>query len=134
MTFRIRGHEEASGTKYVPKEMIEYWEKRDPIINYEAFLLESDILNKKEIVKIKKKFTQVIENDIKKANAQSKIVPSLTKEINDVLHPFENTKSGNLEKLKEMRFVDSISNALELSMEKYNDLIIMGQDLSLIHI
>ena len=130
MTFRIRGHEEASGTKYVPKEMIEYWEKRDPIINYEAFLLESDILNKKEIVKIKKKFTQVIENDIKKANAQSKIVPSLTKEINDVLHPFENTKSGNLEKLKEMRFVDSISNALELSMEKYNDLIIMGQDIA----
>ena len=130
MTFRIRGHEEASGTKYVPKEMIEYWEKRDPIINYEAFLLESDILNKKEIVKIKKKFTQVIDNDIKKANAQSKIVPSLTKEINDVLHPFENTKSGNLEKLKEMRFVDSISNALELSMEKYNDLIIMGQDIA----
>ena len=130
MTFRIRGHEEASGTKYVPKEMIEYWEKRDPIINYEAFLLDSDILNKKEIVKIKKKFTQVIENDIKKANAQSKIVPSLTKEINDVLHPFENTKSGNLEKLKEMRFVDSISNALELSMEKYNDLIIMGQDIA----
>ena len=67
MTFRIRGHEEASGTKYVPKEIIEYWEKRDPILNYEAFLLESDILNKKEIVKIKKKFTQVIENDIKKA-------------------------------------------------------------------
>ncbi len=130
MTFRIRGHEEASGTKYVPKEMIEYWEKRDPIINYEAFLLDSDILNKKEIVKIKKKFTQVIENDIKKANAQSKIIPSLTKEINDVLHPFENTKSGNLEKLKEMRFVDSISNALELSMEKYNDLIIMGQDIA----
>ena len=130
MTFRIRGHEEASGTKYVPKEMIEYWEKRDPIINYESFLLESDILNKKEIVKIKKKFTQVIENDIKKANAQSKIVPSLTKEINDVLHPFENAKFGNFEKLKEMRFVDSISNALELSMEKYNDLIIMGQDIA----
>ena len=130
MTFRIRGHEEASGTKYVPKEMIEFWKKRDPILNYEAFLLESDILNKKEIVKIKKKFTEVIENDIKKANAQSKIVPSLTKEINDVLHPFENTKYGNLEKLKEMRFVDSISNALELSMEKYNDLIIMGQDIA----
>ncbi len=130
MTFRIRGHEEASGTKYVPKEMIEYWEKRDPIINYESFLLESDILNKKEIVKIKKKFTQVIENDIKKANAQSKIVPSLTKEINDVLHPFENAKFGNFEKLKEMRFVDSISNALELSMKKYNDLIIMGQDIA----
>ena len=50
MTFRIRGHEEASGTKYVPKEMIEYWEKRDPILNYESFLLESDILNKKEII------------------------------------------------------------------------------------
>ena len=130
MTFRIRGHEEASGTKYVPKEMIGFWEKRDPILNYEAFLLESDILNKKEIVKIKKKFTKVIENDIKKANAQSKIVPSITKEINDVLHPFENTKYGNLEKLKEMRFVDSISNALELSMEKYNDLIIMGQDIA----
>jgi len=130
MTFRIRGHEEASGTKYVPKEMIKYWEKRDPIINYEAFILESDILNKKEIVKIKKKFTQVIENDIKKANAQSKIIPSLTKEINDVLHPFKDTKSGSLEKLKEMRFVDSISNALKLSMEKYNDLIIMGQDIA----
>lgn len=130
MTFRIRGHEEASGTKYVPKEMIEYWEKRDPILNYESFLLESDILNKKEIKKIKKQFTSVIEDDIKKANLQSKIAASVQKELNDVLHPYDNNSIKKIEKLTEMRFVDSISNALELSMEKYNDLIIMGQDIA----
>jgi len=130
MTFRIRGHEEASGTKYVPNEMIEFWEKKDPILNFETFLLESDILNKKEIKKLKKQFTAMIEDDIKKANLQSKILPSVQKELDDVLHPFENNKSENLYKLKEMRFVDSISNALELSMEKYNDLIIMGQDIA----
>ena len=130
MTFRIRGHEEASGTKYVPKEMIEYWEKRDPILNYESFLLESDILNKKEIKKIKKQFTSVIEDDIKKANQQSKIATSVQKELNDVLHPYDNNSIKQIEKLTEMRFVDSISNALELSMEKYDDLIIMGQDIA----
>ena len=130
MTFRIRGHEEASGTKYVPKEMIEYWEKRDPILNYESFLLESDILNKKEIKKIKKQFTSVIEDDIKKANLQSKIAASVQKELNDVLHPYDNNSIKKIEKLTEMRFVDSISNALELSMKKYDDLIIMGQDIA----
>ena len=130
MTFRIRGHEEASGTKYVPKEMIEYWEKRDPILNYESFLLESEILNKKEIKKIKKQFTIVIEDDIKKANLQSKIAPSVQKELNDVLHPYENNSIKKIEKLTEMRFVDSISNALKLSMEKYDELIIMGQDIA----
>ena len=130
MTFRIRGHEEASGTKYVPKEMIEFWTKKDPILNYETFLIESDILNKKEILKIKRNFTQIIENDITKANSQTKIIPSIQKETNDVLHPFKNNTNGNLGKLKEMRFVDSISNALKLSMEKYKDLIIMGQDIA----
>lgn len=130
MTFRIRGHEEASGTKYVPKEMIEYWKKRDPILNYESFLLESDILNKKEIKKLKKQFTSVIEDDIKKANLQSKIAASVQKELNDVLHPYENHSIKKIEKLTEMRFVDSISNALELSMKKYDDLIIMGQDIA----
>jgi len=130
MTFRIRGHEEASGTKYVPKEMIEYWEKRDPILNYESFLLESDILNKKEITKLKKQFSSVIEDDIKKANLQSKIAPSVQKELNDVLHPYENNSIKKIEKLTEMRFVDSISNALKLSMEKYDELIIMGQDIA----
>ena len=130
MTFRIRGHEEASGTKYVPKEMIEYWEKRDPILNYESFLLESDILNKKEIKKLKKQFTSLIEDDIKKANLQSKIATSVQKELNDVLHPYENHSIKKIEKLTEMRFVDSISNALELSMKKYDDLIIMGQDIA----
>lgn len=130
MTFRIRGHEEASGTKYVPKEMIEFWTKKDPILNYETFLIESDILNKKEILKIKRKFTKIIENDIRKANLQTKIIPSIQKEINDVLHPFKNNTNGNLGKLKEMRFVDSITNALKLSMEKYKNLIIMGQDIA----
>ena len=130
MTFRIRGHEEASGTKYVPKEMIEYWEKRDPILNYESFLLESDILNKKEIKKLKKQFSSVIEDDIKKANLQSKIAPSVQKELNDVLHPYDNNSIKKIEKFTEMRFVDSISNALKLSMEKYDELIIMGQDIA----
>ena len=94
------------------------------------FLLESDILNKKEIKKLKKQFTSVIEDDIKKANLQSKIAASVQKELNDVLHPYENHSIKKIEKLTEMRFVDSISNALELSMKKYDDLIIMGQDIA----
>tara|TARA_B100001093_G_scaffold160146_1_gene152515 strand:+ start:2836 stop:4809 length:1974 start_codon:yes stop_codon:yes gene_type:complete len=130
MTFRIRGHEEASGIKYVPNELIEFWKKKDPILNYETFLIESGILNVKDTIKIKKKFTQIIENDIKKANSQTKIIPSAQKEINDVLHPFKNNSTKHFEKLSEMRFIDSISNALKLSMEKYDDLIIMGQDIA----
>ena len=72
----------------------------------------------------------MIEDDIKKANLQSKIAASVQKELNDVLHPYENHSIKKIEKLTEMRFVDSISNALELSMKKYDDLIIMGQDIA----
>jgi 2-oxoisovalerate dehydrogenase E1 component len=48
-TFRRRGHEEASGTKYVPKELMEYWEERDPISNYEAYLKDANIISADQI-------------------------------------------------------------------------------------
>ena len=37
-TFRIRGHEEASGTKYVPQDVLDFWTAKDPIENYQEYL------------------------------------------------------------------------------------------------
>src|SRR6478736_116095 len=64
MTFRMRGHEEASGTKYVPKELFEEWGKKDPVLNYELFLLKEGVLDSDESKKIREEIKQQIESEL----------------------------------------------------------------------
>ena len=129
-TFRIRGHEEASGVKYVPKELISEWKEKDPISNYESFLTESKLLTENDISEIKSKITEEINTNLKAAFNEDPLIPEITTELKDVFkqHIYKEIKHSN--KTSNLRFVDAISDGLFQSMEKNNDLILMGQDIA----
>jgi len=132
MTFRRRGHEEASGTKYVPTELMQEWEAKDPVDNYERFLQESEVLSATEIASIRKTLKAEIQHAVDCAFAAPTVSVSYDREISDVYAPF----TGQLEQprpqttTKEMRYVDAIREGLLLAMERHDDLIIMGQDIA----
>ena len=129
-TFRMRGHEEASGIKYVPKELIDEWNKKDPIYNYEKFLIDSKILNLKDIENIKQEISKEIESNLSISFNEEKINSSIENEISDVFRKFDFKKIKPTEKLVEKRFVDAISDGIKESMMRFDDLIIMGQDIA----
>lgn len=130
-TFRRRGHEEASGTKYVPQELMDYWAEKDPVENFEKFLLDEGILNAEGIKKIRASFKKEINKGLAIAAEEPKIVPQLDTELNDVYAPFEPIiTSPNLSKTTPKRFIDAISDGLRLAMERHDDLVLMGQDIA----
>ena len=129
-TFRMRGHEEASGIKYVPKELIDAWNKKDPIYNYEKFLLDSNILNLNDIENVKQQISKEIQSNLSISFNEEKINSSIENEILDVFRKFDFKKIKPTEKLVEKRFVDAISDGIMESMMKFDDLIIMGQDIA----
>jgi len=131
LTFRMRGHEEASGTKYVPKELMEAWAKKDPVDNYEKYLLNKKIIDQKTIDSIRKKTKKEIEDGLAIAFAEKLPEASTEKEMNDVYAPFiPVTINPSSEKKSEKRFIDAISDGLRQSMEKYTNLVLMGQDIA----
>lgn len=138
LTFRMRGHEEASGTKYVPKHLFEEWGKKDPMVNYENYLLENNLLNEKLIEEIRAEFRNEIDKGLEIAFATPEVIPDTEKELKDIYAP-NNTDSfaslgmtdGGVNKKKtKKRLVDAISDGLKLSMKKFDNLIIMGQDVA----
>lgn len=131
ITFRMRGHEEASGTKYVPQELMDEWQKKDPVVNYENFLLAESVIDASTIEKIKEQIKQEINTDLDKAFNEAPIEASLQQELGDVYAPFTyvETKPNNNSKT-EKRFIDAISDAMKQSMEKYPELVLMGQDIA----
>jgi len=131
MTFRMRGHEEASGTKYVPKELMDHWAEKDPLDNYEKYLLQEDILNQKQIDKLRTTIKNDIDQGLEKAYSESLPEASLEGELENMYAPFEQhaIKPPN-DKKSAKRFVDAISEGLKQSLEKYDELIIMGQDVA----
>jgi len=119
-TFRMRGHEESSGTKYVSDKLLKRWAKKDPIDNYEAFLLEENILSEKEVKSIKSTIKEAI----------TEIKSDISNELNDVYQKFNYQKVTPSIVVKEIRFIDAITDSLRLSMEKHNHLVLMGQDIA----
>jgi 2-oxoisovalerate dehydrogenase E1 component len=130
MTFRMRGHEEASGTKYYPEGLQEEWEKFDPVANYELYLKEIGVLTDAKENEIRETFKSEIQTGFDEANSAPAIVASLDKEITDVYAPFEQAVHAALGEKSEKRFIDAIQDALRQSMEKYPELVIMGQDIA----
>ncbi len=130
MTFRMRGHEEASGTKYYPEGIQDEWEEFDPITNYEKFLMDEGILTEA----VKEQFTAEIKKEIQDgldiAFAEELITPDEAEELKDVYAPYEQVVIKGEGKTSEKRFIDAIQDGLRQSMERYNDLIIMGQDIA----
>jgi len=129
-TFRMRGHEEASGTKYVPNKLMKKWEKKDPVLNYESFLLKEGVFSKEILAEIRKEITEEISLNLKKAFDEPVVSVSTTKELNDVVQDFVYEEVNHNSNIENIRFVDAVSQGLEQSMERYNELIIMGQDIA----
>lgn len=129
-TFRMRGHEEASGTKYVPQELMENWAKKDPVVNFQYFLREAEILDEVKEVAIKEDIVHEINDNLKIAFDEGPIEPNLTKELNDVYKDYVNQSVEPNSDTKELRLIDAISQGLYQAMEKHDDLVIMGQDIA----
>lgn len=130
MTFRMRGHEEASGTKYVPQELFDEWEKKDPVVKYEEFLLEEKIIDEAFIKSERAKIKKEIEVGLEAAFKEEVVAANTAEEIKDIYAPFEFKLTEAKGQKKEMRLIDSIANAMDLAMEKHDNLVLMGQDIA----
>lgn len=130
LTFRMRGHEEASGTKYVPKELMEHWAKKDPVENYEQYLLKNGVLTEQLIEEYKAEIKADIDTGLETAYAESLPEFKLETEVGDMFQPFEQeVKTPASESKSDKRFVDAISDGLKQSLERYDNLVVMGQDI-----
>ncbi len=129
-TFRMRGHEEASGTKYVPQDLMDYWAAKDPIENYQEYLKTLGVLTEEKEVQFKEAIIHDINEALDEAYAEENIIPNLTVELNDVyeLFVYQEVKPNN--ETQELRLIDAISEGLKQSMECHDDLVIMGQDIA----
>lgn len=130
ITFRMRGHEEASGTKYVPQELFDVWGLKDPLINFEKYLLALGVLSDKKIDKYKKEFKNEINDAIEYAFNLPEITPNITEELADVYAPFTQEVIAPSTQTRELRLCDAITEGLDLAMEKHDKLVLMGQDIA----
>ncbi|MCF8202148.1 MAG: dehydrogenase E1 component subunit alpha/beta [Crocinitomicaceae bacterium] len=130
MTFRMRGHEEASGTKYYPEGLQAEWEPKDPVSNFEAYLLQEGVLDAQAIESIKQQYKEDIQHAFDQANAAPKIVPDLAQEMNDVYAPHTFESVAPTEAATELRFIDAIQDGLRVAMQKHPELVLMGQDIA----
>ena len=130
MSFRMRGHEEASGTKYIPKKLMEMWGKKDPVDNYEAFLLKDKLITKEEIVVLKKRIKSEINAAWAIADAEASMISSPEKELADIYAPYIPEIIKPSKNKTDKRLIDAISEGLKQSMQKHDNLIIMGQDIA----
>jgi 2-oxoisovalerate dehydrogenase E1 component len=131
-TFRMRGHEEASGTKYVSKELFDLWKKKDPLSNFENYLIETNDITLSDIEKFKISFANEIKEGLQRAFDEPEIIPNLDTELSDVYKYFDYLLSATqaTSKKENIRLVDAISQGLRQSMESHSDLVIMGQDIA----
>lgn len=132
MTFRMRGHEEASGTKYVPQELFERWAAKDPIENYQQFLLDQSLLTKSEIKSIRDSCAEQIAEAEQIAFGQDRVVADAKLEVTDVLLPQakDQIQAAPPAGDRAVRFIDAISEGLSQGMETHSELILMGQDIA----
>jgi len=129
-TFRIRGHEEASGVKYVPKELIDTWAKKDPISNFEKYLTDNDIINVDDIKKIKDSLNIEINENLELAYKEPYPEIDIELQLSDVFKKFDFIDCPASSKMKHIRLVDAISEGLDEAMKKNDSLVIMGQDIA----
>ena len=131
LTFRMRGHEEASGTKYVPQKLLDEWSERDPILNYENYLIKEGLLTGAKCEKIKSSIRDKIISELEIAYSDVHPEADSHREIQDMYatHHLSAIQPKD-SKTKEMRLVDALANALDLACDKFSQLILMGQDIA----
>jgi len=129
-TFRMRGHEEASGTKYVPQDLMDTWAKKDPLENFQTYLKEEGILSESQEASFREEFIQEINEHLHMAFEEETIIANESDELNDVYKPFDYKEVAKNSETKEIRLIDAISEGLRQSMERHDNLVIMGQDVA----
>jgi 2-oxoisovalerate dehydrogenase E1 component len=141
MTFRMRGHEEASGVKYVPKHLFDMWEQKDPIKNFETWLKEENILSEGEIEEIRANTKSHIEAELAIGFNSEHLLPNTVEEVNDVYAPRINRAQTVIDNSSinevifngtqsEKKFINAISDAIEQSLQRFEDFVVMGQDIA----
>jgi 2-oxoisovalerate dehydrogenase E1 component len=143
MTFRMRGHEEASGTKYVPPDLFRLWEQKDPIKNYEQYLVESGVMNEMKMAEIRNEFKDKIESELAIGFNTSTTAPDTEEELEDIFHLAVHSQQPAVKVIDnsnpihdsrftthELRLIDAIKEGLHQSMEIHPNLVLMGQDIA----
>ena len=130
ITFRMRGHEEASGTKYVPKKLIDQWSKKDPVTQFEKHIRETEILDQQGIEAIKSEISARIEHDLTEVFGESEVVFDPQVELGDVYAPLNHQPELPGSDTQEMRFIDAVRDGLYQSLKKFDNLVVMGQDIA----
>lgn len=129
-TFRMRGHEEASGTKYVPQELMDVWAAKDPVENFKNYLMANSIMSEADEERIRTEIKLEIDTDWAKVQEEPEIIADLDEELNDVYKPFEYKEVTPTSETENIRLIDAISSSLRQSMERHENLVIMGQDIA----
>lgn len=129
-TFRMRGHEESSGTDYVPQELLDEWAKKDPIHNYEAFLLKENIISTTGIEEIKQEISISIQTALKTAFDTPLSPANTQQELIDIFHPNNFSVTIPHKQTETKRFVDAITESLDQNMTFFPNLVLMGQDIA----
>lgn len=133
-TFRMRGHEEASGIKYIPPYLFEIWEKKDPIKRFEDYLLSESVIDETFIESTREEIRDYIDSAVQKGQEAPSIVPDTSKELRDIYAPFvsmhDTPEEEAYSNAPSKRFIDAISDGLSVALERYPELIIMGQDIA----
>ncbi len=130
MTFRMRGHEEASGTKYVPKELLDGWAIKDPVVNYEKFLVQEGVITEEFIQETRNQFKLQIQEAWNATEQEPDLVPNLQEELEDVYAKSDYTLTAPNEKGENKRFIDAITEGLREAMQNDEKIILMGQDIA----
>ena len=125
ITFRMRGHEEASGTKYYPEGIQDEWSVKDPVTNFENYLLEKGVIDESFVTDLQTEYKKLISSELEVAYAEPDVTADTDFEVNDIYAPsdYELVEAGS--ETKEMRFIDAITDALKIGMEKHDDLVII---------
>lgn len=131
MTYRVHGHEEASGVKYVPKEEIEAWKQRDPVNNFADHLIAKGWLTAEERQAMEKIIKKEIDTGLKIAGSMPATVGDVDRELEEIFAPstFSAPAAAPTE-TSEMRVIDAISDGLREGMRAHEDLVLMGQDIA----
>lgn len=130
LTFRMRGHEEASGTKYVPQELFDEWSKKDPLRNFEEYLLEQYILTENAISEIRKELKKQIDREVEEAFAAEEPQANAAHELDDMYAPYDAPAFPPAAAASEKRYLDSITDGLRIAMQRHHNLVLMGQDIA----
>jgi len=130
LTFRMRGHEEASGTKYIPPHLFEEWSAKDPVKTFENYLFEQNILTDDLLQEIKAEFKTELDQEIEQAFNDADPEPSEETEMADMYYPYIQQVVPPTEPATEIRYIDAISDGLKIGMQQHPNLVIMGQDIA----